>query len=207
MGSGDTLSGPSGELSSGDATDAHVERPWGAARYHYLEGTRAVIELIIERFVEGGRDLHDADTLIFPLGQLCRHLVELRVKELHELILGIPAQKSHNLLDLWRGVRPAIDNRWPSSNRSSIDLYGHLPREILDRLGIVLRTEGTLDRAEGLIAALDEIDPRGTSFRYPEDLPSHIKSVSLEKIAASALELDDFLDGLSTGVHEERTRE
>jgi len=192
-------------LWTGGRTDAHIESPWAAAMYHYVQGGRAVIEMIVERFRERGRDFHDADTLIFPLGLQCRHLVELRLKELYGVLAREPAAKNHKLLDLWRRVRPLIEARWPTSNRSSSDRYGHLPREILEELGIVLRTEGDLDRAESLIAALDEIDPRGVSFRYPGTIPAHIKTASVEMIAETALELDEFLDGCLTGVQEENS--
>lgn len=199
---GRRLHDPHEVLQTGDPTDAHLESPWGAAMYHYVQGARAVIEMIVERFRERGRDFHDADTLIFPLGLQCRHLVELRLKELYEVLASELAPWNHQLLDLWRRVRPLIEARWPTSNRSSSDRYGHLPREILEELGIVLRTEGELDRAESLIAALDEIDPRGLSFRYPGTIPAHIKTASVEAIAETALELDEFLDGCLIGVLE-----
>lgn len=192
-------------LRTGDRTDANLEDPWGAAMYHYAEGARAVIGMIVERFRERGRDFHDADTLIFPLGLQCRHLVELRLKELYGVLAREPAAKTHKLLDLWRRVRPLIETHWPGSNRSTNDRYGHLPREILAQLGIVLRTDGDLDRAEALIAALDEIDPRGVSFRYPGTIPVQVRAVSLEKLAETALELDEFLDGCATGVQEENS--
>ncbi len=190
-------------LRTGQSSDANVERPSGAALYHYMEGARAVIDLIVERFRQGGKDFHDADTLVFPLGLQCRHLVELRLKELYQVLTHEEAQYHHKLLNLWLTVRPLIEERWPTSNRSSGDRYGHLPREILAELGIVLRTEGDLDRAEALIAALDEIDPLGVSFRYPGTIPAQVKSVSLEKLADTALELDAFLEGCVVAVYEE----
>jgi len=194
-----------GGLSSGDHADANLERPWGAATYHAVIGGRAVIDMIVQGFQSSGRDAYAADTLIFPLGFQCRHLVELRLKELYELLAHRPAEKTHELLALWQRVRPLIEARWPGSNRSTGDLFGHLPREILEELGIVLRTEGILDRAEALIAALDAIDPRGLSFRYPDTIPSHVTRLSLERLAETAIELDDFLDGCATGVNEERS--
>lgn len=192
-------------LETGKWTDAHVEPPCHAAMYHYVVGARNVIELIFQRFREQGMSPHDADSLVFPLGLQCRHLVELRMKELYEVLSGEWPGKFHSLLNLWQGVRPMIEERWPNANRSSNDRFGHLPREVIEEFGIVLRQEGQLDRAEALIRALHEVDPHGQSFRYPGRIPSDIKSISLERLAESALELDNVLDGWLTGAYEEDT--
>lgn len=187
----------------GDEADGYVRGPGYAAMYHFTAGSRTVIEMIVERFRAGGRDYHDADTLVFPLGLLSRHLVELRLKELHHQLTDADAPYHHRLLDLWRDVRPIIEARWPNANRSPTDRYKHLPEEVLAKFDIELRTEGDLDRAEALIAALDAIDPRGLSFRYPDTVPSHVTAVSLERLAETALELDEYLDGCVTGAYEE----
>lgn len=194
-------------LRAGTNSDANLATPHGAQTYHYVTGLRSAIELVSEHFQDSDGDYHTADTLIFPLGLLCRHLIELRLKGLCVALTGQEAEHIHGLLKLWSTVRPSIENRWPSANQSTATRYSHMPNELLAELGIEIRSEGQLDRAEALIEALHEIDPRGLSFRYPGKIPQKVKALSLPKLADVTFELDDFLDGLETGVFEENSRE
>ncbi len=69
----------------------------------------------------------------------------------------------------------------------------------------MLRSEGALDRVGALVAALDELDPKSFSFRYPGTVPPTVRQVSLEKLAAAALEVAEHLDGILTAVDEEES--
>lgn len=193
-------------LRTGTNSDANLATPHGAQTYHYVTGLRAAIELVSKHFQDSDGDYHTADTLIFPLGLLCRHLIELRLKELYVALTGQEAEHIHELLKLWTTVRPSIEKRWPSANQSTAALYGHMPNKRLKEFGIEIRSEGRLDRAETLIRALHEVDPRGLSFRYPGELPQKVEALSLPNLADATFELDNFLDGLETGICEENRR-
>jgi len=191
-------------LEDGLWTDAVVTGRGYGYLYHYREGLRTVIGLIIKTFVEGGRDAHAADTLVYPLGFLARHLVELQLKEVYRYLVGQPPD-IHGLVSLWDRLRPQIEARWSTANLSTYESYGHLPEAFIQEFGIVLRSEGALDRVGALVAALDELDPKSFSFRYPGTVPPTVRQVSLEKLAAAALEVAEHLDGILTAVDEEES--
>lgn len=192
-------------LQTGNREDAVVAGPLRGARFHYVEGFRLSIENDYEAWLESDRDDYQADILIFPLGLSCRHLIELQLKELYEeLELGDVAPDTHSLLKLWRMVRPAIEQRWRGANRSTRELYGHLSEEKREEFGITLRAEGRVDRAELLVKALHEVDPKGVAFRYPGEMRGPLKAIGIGPLVESTLELSAYLDGLVTGIFEDK---
>lgn len=183
-------------------TSGQLAGPMQGHFFHFVEGIEAAIDLILAGYGEAGRDWFAADTLVFPLGMLARHLVELRLKELYREALQEDAPREHNLLRLWSALRPEIEAVWPSANDSTQSRYGHLSEEQLAEWRIELRHEGSLDYLEDLIRAFHELDPSGTRFRYPGSFGSETRGVVLHTVGAVARQISRELDGLHTGFYE-----
>ena len=75
----------------------------------YVLGYRRAIEIL----VQGARDTGYTDTLVFPLGALCRHAVELSLKRIlvlmhEEFAEGPSLRTNHNLIGLWEASRDPL---------------------------------------------------------------------------------------------------
>jgi len=188
-------------LESGDFSDADVRH---GPYYFCVEGYEEAIDGLLAQWEQAERSDYLSDALIFPLGFLGRHLVELRMKAAYEPLVGEPSPETHSLLELWTILRSAIEaRRGPGANMSTRERYGHLPRETIQKLGITLSRRGELDRLATLVSALHEADPEGVAFRYPSAMPGHIKRIALDRLAGAAKELASYFDGVVTGFYEE----
>jgi hypothetical protein len=154
---------------------AYLAGPFRGEFYQYTTGIERAIDLLLKDFATAKRDSAVADTLVYPLGLLCRHLIELRIKELHREAFGEDAPRSHDLLALWRDVRAEIERIWPDEN------------EALNYLGALIKT-------------LHDLDPSGQSFRYPGSFKDG--AVSLDKLGEVAKEISQSLDAYCTGFYE-----
>src|SRR5437879_2061003 len=60
---------------------AFVKGPLYGTSYHYKIGMELAIEAIVEKWKSMPRGIPE-DFLVYPVGFLCRHLIELQLKEL-----------------------------------------------------------------------------------------------------------------------------
>lgn len=167
----DLLTGPRWQM-------AYLAGPSRGEFYQYITGIEHAINLLLRDFAAAKRNSAVADTLVYPLGLLCRHLIELRIKELHREAFGEDAPWNHKLLDLWGHVRAEIERTWPDEN------------------------EG-LDHLEALIKKVHDLDPTGQNFRYPRSFEDGT-SVSLDKLGEVAKEISQSLGAYCTGFYELR---
>jgi hypothetical protein len=173
--------------------------PYRGDFWQYTTGIERAAELILESFSGTGRDFSAADTLVYPLGLLCRHLVELRLKELYLEIHGSAAPEHHDLLGLWRGLRTEIEQAWPAHEDSTSALAGQ--HEAKGRKKG--RSSDPLKSLEKLIKAYHDLDKSGQRFRYPGSFKTTDPHVSLEKLHGVAMKISEELDGLHSAFYEE----
>lgn len=110
---------------------------WG-----YIEGYRRAADLLAQEMLDG----NDVDYLIYPMGYLYRHHVELQLKFLIERsgeLVDEPnlPRKVHTLQQLWDKLRPKLKDLQSDS-------------------------EEFLAETESGIKKLDSMDPSGQEFRY-----------------------------------------
>lgn len=93
----------------------------------------------------------ELDSLVYPIMFLYRHYLELQLKSLLRnfyLLHGIQCschQKTHDLVELWRRVRPRIEKMYPQDTEDNKHI-------------------------EARIKEFNQIDPKSLAFRYPEDI-------------------------------------
>ena len=152
----------------------------------YAEGYKRAGDIIVQYVI----DTHSyQDFLVYPIVFLYRQYLELRLKELFRVSSSLLAESvgiaiDHNLLSLWRKVRPNIEQVWPDSHMKS-----HL-----DTVG---------DRLEELCS----VDPGSGAFRYPEDkkgVPTlaGMKHINLRQLRDVIQGISNLLDGASLGMGE-----
>jgi hypothetical protein len=110
----------------------------------YAHGYRRAIEVLVDAVKKNSAY---RGTLIFPIGALCRHAIELSLKRLlvllHEELAKTPTlQHTHDIVGLWGVAQEPLA-------RLSIDELG-----TEDTIGLRIRTFAHLDRS-------------GEAFRYP----------------------------------------
>src|SRR5438067_10292289 len=187
-------------LESDDAArNAIVSQSFGGTYYHYVQGIAWSIEALLEKWRSSGKKASQADFLIFPMGLLCRHLIELQLKRLGQdfdveanvsAFFNNPKESyTHSLQKIWIQIRSRIEIRWPGSNTSTAVAYAHLSADTLKELGIEKIKKPRLDRLGELIDAFHHVDPRGEIFRYPGTMPGHVRELGLDKLARIALEI------------------
>jgi hypothetical protein len=165
--------------------ELNVRLPKGAESGHlYTEGYRLAAEILIERIADTG---FDQDFLVYPIGFLYRHYIELSLKD----IIGTGQELAdydsappggHELQRLWEKARVHIEREF--SGESS-----HLAR------------------ADELIAELARTDPTSQTFRYRVDTRgrAHLEDqevLNLGQFAEAMRELSVFLEGCGCGLGE-----
>jgi len=119
---------------------------WGHDRWEiYATGYKSAADILAERCLERQ---FPADLLIYPIGFLYRHYLELRLKELvisGQQLLDEPPdlQHVHRLDVLWISSRKILERVWPEGS-------------VMD-----------LDAVQACITELCQVDPQSVSFRYP----------------------------------------
>jgi hypothetical protein len=157
---------------------------WG---YHsldlYASGFKEAADILVDRIVEGQGS---SDSLVFPIGFLYRHYLELRLKQIIKsgriLIReghGFPT--GHKLTDLWKEVRRILEKTWPDGNQDE------------------------LDAVEECIFEVDRVDVRSDAFRYPVDKDghstlAHLPALSLPNLKDVVDRISTVLDGSSYGI-------
>jgi hypothetical protein len=174
--------------------DSPDEFTWlpNASTWHYVEGYEEAARILLDAAeTDAGGSL--ADRLVFPLVFVCRHAIELRLKELIETgnrCLGTSEEISsfaggHHLQELWAACRRIIRTAWPGTSASD------------------------LDAIEALIAGFQEVDPGSMAFRYPvtkagrPSLPN-LTSFSMRTFVGHVERIVDALSGAEVGLDAER---
>ncbi len=131
----------------------------------------------------------DQDFLVYPIGFLYRHYLELRLKELIFVSSALldkddEFRKNHNLLSLWKLARPNIESVWPED-----------------------KTKTYLDWLEERIKELSDLDPKSDAFRYPEKKKGEatlrgLLHINLKHLKEVFQGISDVLDSASTGMGE-----
>lgn len=145
--------------------------------YDFAYGYKNAADLLVSRLNDRGVL---AEHVCLPILFLYRHYVELSLKailidldELADILAKLPDK--HLVLPLWKQVRDALLDFDPSQESD------------------------WLDRAEALIAELDQLDPQSFTFRYPVDKSGAVTLapmlVNMEHVRDVMGELAIVLDG------------
>lgn len=149
----------------------------------YATGFKEAADVLVEEVSE---TRHRQDVLVFPIGFLYRHYIELRLKEIvktgRELLDedgGAPT--GHNLTTLWGSARAIIEKVWPEASKDD------------------------LNATEGCLSRFAEADPGSDGFRYPCDRSgnptlSDVRQINLRNLKEVVDRLSVVLDGASTGI-------
>ncbi len=152
----------------------------------YAEGYKKAGDHLVQYVVDSNCD---QDFLIYPVVFLYRQYLELRLKELllvssklYDQEVNVP--KDHDLLSLWRRVRPNIEKTFPDSQK-----------------------EGYYERIEDRIKELCGVDLGSYAFRYPEDTKGRPTLAGIDRINLKWLKnvvqsISIVLDGSSIGMGE-----
>lgn len=101
-----------------------------AVGFHYVEGYREAICILVDHVEEGGPGDTAGDRLAFPIAFLCRHLIELRLKELidagNRLLDMNENPLGHKLNELWQSCRRVILKAWPNTPESDFQFVDEL---------------------------------------------------------------------------------
>lgn len=150
-------------------------RDWNKYAYGY--------QVAYERLFESWHNHSmQVDVIAYPLVFLCRHYIELRLKELiqtcqHLLSLPTDWQVTHRIELLWKRVRPFVEEIWPNE------------------------PPATLDHVEAMIQEFALLDPKSMAFRYPIDreglrhLPN-MDSIDLGALRTAMSQIASFLDSV-----------
>ena len=136
---------------------------------------------------------------VYPIMFLCRHYLELRLKEILRILRNWDGRRDaqiphiHDLPKLWEEVRQLLEK---------------FDDGITEHCGDVRLEEGAAiyNAIEQRVKEFDEIDPGSFNFRYPEDQARKSDSVKLLErheivhIKQVVNALDMNLDGISVGL-------
>lgn len=148
----------------------------------YKEAADALVETVSMR--KG-----TADSLVFPIVFLYRHYLELRMKLLLEegrRLLGVDhkAVAEHDLSVLWPKVRGILTDIFPNSDQSDFDAI------------------------DALIEQFKQVDPRSTSFRYPNkkdgkrSVNSDVSRINLSILSEVVGAMSSVLEGAAGAISE-----
>lgn len=149
----------------------------------YAFGYRTAFEWIFDHWPVAQ---FNPDPIVFPQLFLCRHYIEIRLKELiqaSQKLLSLPDDwpQRHDLRLLWSRLRPLLEQVWPDGPAES------------------------LDYAEEIILTFHQQDPTSMTFRYPIDrmgvrhLPE-VRSLDFLELKKAMNQISNFLDACSDGV-------
>ncbi|MFC1834352.1 hypothetical protein ACFL2Q_06425 [Thermodesulfobacteriota bacterium] len=136
-------------------------KEWGL----YAMGFKEAADLLVNHVEEGGIS---QDFLVYPVGFLYRHYLELAMKDLIRLgrelqYIDEPVPRTHNIQRLWGICRQVLLSAFPDD-----------PTEELDEI-------------ERLIDELSRGDPKSTAFRYPEETSGSLSLPGIDLINLSGL--------------------
>lgn len=149
--------------------------------YGYAVGYRRAVEALADHI---DATAQSQDSLVFPVGALCRHAIELALKRvlvlLHESYAhGEPLRGTHNLVGMWEAARSPIRRL-----------------ELFDPVD---------DRAiEESLARFAALDPSGMAFRYPVTLDGDAilkqPRINIGALSQATLELLAQLEALANAI-------
>ncbi len=146
----------------------------------YADAFKEAADKIIDNLDEGN-DYQHPDKFFFPISYLYRHTIELKLKVLIHLGIGLDLAdmntslkkilKSHNLFHLWKITRNTLSSHWPTN-----------PKE-------------DLDAAENIILQFHKIDENGQNLKYSKDLAGN-ETIKKSPKSADLIHLKNIFDGL-----------
>jgi hypothetical protein len=148
----------------------------------YISGFKRAADIVVDGKPKGGH----ADDLLFAIGYLYRHAIELQLKYIIYLGLDLGLLRKrpdclddHALYPLWNQARKILSENWE--------------KELLQPL-------------EPLIQELHNVDPSGQEFRYErrkdkkrslQNLPTRVSLATMKRAIGIVYDsLDKCLDGL-----------
>jgi hypothetical protein len=153
----------------------------------YAEGYKRAGDILVQYVIEN--DLAQY-LLVYPIGFMYRHYVELRLK--HLIVVGCTLlgkhpsrklRKEHDLLLLWREARPIIERIYPSGEDAELGIIGERLEE------------------------LSKVDFGSYAFRYPEDTKGSrtltgVRYINLRQLRDVVQGMSNILDGAGIGMEE-----
>jgi hypothetical protein len=152
----------------------------------YIVGFQRAADMIVDT---AQTDALNPDDLFFPVAYLYRHHLELMLKELVRLGIGLGALDGcekilgeHNLHKLWNNAKQLIKLVWPDS------------------------PDDDVKAAEHLILEFHKLDPTGQAFRYArgKNGSPHLQGVpervGLDNLKAAVDALSRFLEAAEAGI-------
>ena len=135
-------------------------------------GYKRAGDTLIQGLIENGRD----DALIYPIAFCYRHYIELKLKDLIDLMdrwdeVDKSYKNNHNLDELWSIILPRVDEGDYRDQQEAFQAVGQC------------------------IAELHKVDARGTGFRYMQQL--EISQVDLLNLRSVMDRVAMFLDSLA----------
>lgn len=156
----------------------------------YVGGFRMAAAALLEQLEANGRD---QDFLVYPIVFNYRHAVELSMKRVIEQGRRLFDEQGdfpdgHSLAKLWTTCRPVV-----------VRVFNGDPD-----------VKAMLPSVDAVIAALDDVDPGGTAFRYPvgikrggvrpPSLPSTMTNLPLRAFSDEVEQVLDLLDALNNQI-------
>ncbi len=148
----------------------------------YAEGYKRAADVLVET---SANTTYDSNMLAYTILFCYRHYVELRLKEIvvtaGELLnqeLALPM--NHDLVQLWRTVRPLLEQVW--------DISG---------------PDADFDAIDDVVKQLNRLDQRSYAFRYPVDtamnpsLPG-VTYINVKQVSEVFSHIAPVLDGSSS---------
>lgn len=152
----------------------------------YAESYKRAADQLVDDVVNGRAIRAEVDFLALPTIFLYRQYLELRLKELAQAgsqYCEVPTPNiiTHNLITLWRSVRPLLEN-----------VFGHS-----DHYDII----------EGRLQEFNAVDPGSDAFRYPENRSGQPSLAANENVDLGQMRdiiagISSILDGASIGLYE-----
>lgn len=178
------------------------------SEFRYVEGFKMAAEALVDRAYDENDFSWWADSLLYPIGYVLRHYLELKLKSLLALFGETPKPR-HNLLEQWQHMcsvaGPMLPRDRTDEEQAAMNARFSSGLEFREHQTFV-----SLSQAEAIVLKLDELDPSGEAFRYAykkdgtPTLPSSLSHVDLKELLGEVLSVGMLLDGIETAVDEDR---
>ena len=130
-----------------------------------------------------------AERIFLPIIYVFKHAIELRLKEaIHQSAALRRLREPSNATIAYEAVTKLINTKIRHQINQLVDL--------LDENLRVLEQDPISEHARTLLGLLASSDPRGNSFRFPDQLPDRHIPIDLGRLADDMEELDRELFGL-----------
>ena len=176
---------PSGSCRKSNGTIFEHAQPWQMnaclnfmhdMSHGYVEGYRKAADRLVEIVA---KTQCEQDYLVYPIVFLYRHHIELRIKQLLELLYEVgerktPPTRGHDLRQLWSECRPALKSFVGGGEKEGF--------RAVDRL----------------VADFSSVDPMSDAFRYPRhrDGTKSVSKVRHMNLAVLREKMDIILEWL-----------